>query len=187
MYRNGFLKDAYNPPNLLTYARIAVTPLIGWWLLTGQCERAFWLMIAGGLTDALDGMLARRFGWVSRLGAYLDPVADKLLMTTLYLSFSAAGLAPVWLALLVIGRDALILSMVAGAFLITDVREFPPSVPGKLSTFLQIVTAATLAFRCAYPSLDRSLDWLIWTTAAVTVWSGADYVLRAKKSMKGFR
>lgn len=187
MYRNGFLRDAYNPPNLLTYARIAATPFIGWWLITGQCQLAFWLMMAGGLTDALDGMLARRFGWESRLGAYLDPVADKLLMTTLYLSFAASGLAPAWLAWLVIGRDVLILSMVAAAFFISDVRDFPPSVAGKLSTFLQIAAAAVLALRCAYPNLDASwTNWLIWTTAAVTVWSGADYVIRAKR-MKGFR
>lgn len=166
---------------------MAATPLIGWSLLNGSCELAFWLMMAGGLSDALDGMLARRFGWESRLGAYLDPVADKLLMTTLFVCFAVGGLAPAWLAWLVIGRDVLILSMVAAAFLISDVRDFPPSLLGKLSTLLQIATSAVLALRCAYPNLDQSwTDWLVWVTAVITVWSGADYVLRAKR-LKGFR
>lgn len=179
------MKDALLPPNLLTYARVALTPVVAWGLLRGRCELALWLMIAGGISDAADGYLARRFGWQSRLGAYLDPISDKLLMTTLFLCFSVSGLAPNWLAWVVIGRDLLILAMVAIAFAFTRYRDFPPSFWGKASTLLQIVLAVVLTVGCAYPSFEQ--PWtaaMIWTTAVFTVLSGADYVVYAIRTLR---
>lgn len=141
-------------------------------------------MIPVGLTDALDGYLARRFGWESKLGAYLDPIADKLLMTTLFVCFAVAGMAPRWLTGVVIGRDVLILAMVAIAMAFTSHRDFPPSLAGKASTILQIVSAVVIAVGCAYPGFDQ--PWrepALGLTAGVTVWSGIDYVVKALRTL----
>jgi cardiolipin synthase (CMP-forming) len=180
--------SAFNPPNLITYARILATPVVGWALLNDRCVFGFWLMFVAGLTDAIDGWLARRFGWQSRLGAYLDPVADKFLLTTLYVAFAVAGLSPEWLAWLVVGRDVLILGMVATAMMTTTIRDFPPSLLGKVSTAVQIATAAVLAGRCAFPSIDRPwTDAVVLATAVITVFSGIDYVVRALKRLHSYR
>jgi cardiolipin synthase (CMP-forming) len=180
--------SAFNPPNLITYARILATPVVCWALLNDRCVFGFWLMLAAGLTDAVDGWLARHFGWESRLGAYLDPIADKFLMTTLFVSFAIAGLSPHWLAWLVVGRDVLILGMVAVAMATTTIRDFPPSLLGKFSTVIQIATAAVLGGRCAFPGMDRPwTDVLVLATAAITVFSGIDYVARALKRLHSYR
>lgn len=172
-------------PNLLSYARILTTAVVAWALLRGYCEPALWLMIAGGLTDAADGFLARRFGWTSKLGAFLDPIADKFMMTTLFVVFSMAGLAPAWLAGLVIGRDVFILVMIAIAFASTTIRNFPPRLSGKISTVFQMVLTVILAVRCAYPSFRQ--PWLepwLWATAVFTVSSGIDYLFFALHTLR---
>ncbi|MEJ7607129.1 MAG: CDP-alcohol phosphatidyltransferase family protein [Bryobacteraceae bacterium] len=125
-------------PNLLTCSRILLTPYLAYLILFGHCRSALvWSCIAGA-TDGIDGYVARRLGIASRLGAYLDPIADKFLLTTLYVCFGIGRLAPWWLVWLVIGRDALILSMTAWAMLTTSYRDFPPTFWGKFSTAIQI-------------------------------------------------
>src|SRR5688572_33215575 len=93
-----------SPPNLLTCVRIAMTPWIVVALVQGDCRKALWLSCIAGFTDAADGFLARRFGWSTRLGAYLDPIADKFLLTSLYVCFGIAGIVPGWIVWLVVGR-----------------------------------------------------------------------------------
>lgn len=170
-----------NLPNLLTCSRIALTPWIVISLMGSDCYRALWLSLIGGATDAADGFLARRFGWVTRAGAYLDPIADKLLLTSLYICFGLSGMAPVWLVWLVVGRDALILLIAALSVSLTDRREYPPTFWGKLSTTVQIVAAVVFLGSCAVPHwIPSIMKYLaIATVAAATSISGLDYGIRA--------
>ena len=172
---------ALSPPNLLTFLRIGLTPFVVSALVKDQCTRALWLCLIAGFTDAIDGLLARRFGWESRFGAYLDPVADKLLLISLYLTFGSIGLVPHWLVWLVFGRDLLILAMSTAALLWTRFRNFPPTIWGKISTLLQIVTSLAILSRCAYEASVPTivLSSLVALTAGATAWSGVHYVWRA--------
>jgi cardiolipin synthase len=162
-----------NPANLLTIIRVAITPFLALALMGNDCRRAIILLVFAAATDAIDGPLARRFRWESRLGAYLDPIADKFLLTTVYICFGISGLTPAWLVWLIIGRDLLILCIAAVALLFTKFREFPPSIWGKLSTIAQSATGVATLATCA-----PAHPVLIWTTAAITLWSGIHYTIR---------
>ncbi len=166
-------------PNLLTGIRILLTPVIVYALMQGQCGRALAITALAGVSDAADGYLARRMGAETRAGAYLDPVADKLLLTSLYLSFGIAGLAPSWLVGLVVGRDALILLMAAVGWMFMAIRDFPPSVWGKVSTVIQIGAAIVFLTGCALPLGQPLHDAAIWLTTAATAWSGLHYTWTA--------
>jgi cardiolipin synthase (CMP-forming) len=164
-------------PNLLTASRFVLAPWVAVCILRQELRLALWLLVAAGITDGLDGFLARRCGMVTRLGARLDPVADKVLLVTVYISLGLAGLIPQWLVLIVVGRDLMILAF-AGAALATSRRmEFAPSVWGKLSTLVQIVTGVAVIGAKAFPSPGLSA----WTgvlpviTAVTTGWSGLHY------------
>ncbi|HYP07574.1 MAG TPA: CDP-alcohol phosphatidyltransferase family protein [Bryobacteraceae bacterium] len=178
------MPQLFRPPNLLTCVRIVLTPVIVLALMRNDCERAFWLSLFAGFTDAADGYLARLMGESSRLGAYLDPIADKLLLTALYICFGAAGLAPLWLVYLVVGRDAMILSLVAAGYLWKGIRDFPPSIWGKLSTLLQIATALGVISLCSFGVAPGVVQVLLYATAAATFWSGLHYFLRAVASIR---
>lgn len=168
-------------PNLLSLARLLATPFVVILLMSGDRRGALWLCLAAGLTDMLDGYLARRLGSQSQAGAYLDPIADKVMLSATYLAFGVGGLAPAWLVAVVFGRDALMLLALAGFLLFTDLRAFPPTLWGKLSTAVQI--AFVLAVLTGISS-----RWFEWLTAATTAWSGAHYfgvglkMLRARES-----
>jgi cardiolipin synthase len=156
-------------------------PFIVYAILTGNCRRAVVLVFLAGASDGFDGLLARRFNWRSRAGAYLDPIADKLLLTAVYLSLGLAQKIPGWLVWLVIGRDLLILSMAGAALLFTGFRDFQPSLAGKASTALQILTAIVALAACGnfFIVNHAAEQGLIWTTAAATLFSGIDYTVRA--------
>jgi cardiolipin synthase len=165
-----------NLPNLLTILRLLLIPFILKALWDMHYRLAVPLVFAAGFTDAADGYLARRFSWQSRLGSYLDPLADKALLVSLYVTLGHAGAIPLWLVWLVLGRDVFILSMVASGFVFTNIRSFPPSIWGKVSTMVQVLTALVVlldrAFSFGPPALERTL---IMLTAAVTAWSGVHY------------
>ncbi len=132
---------------------------------------------AAACTDGLDGCLARRFGWQTAAGAYLDPFADKILLSGVFIGLAMIGETPLWFVGLVFGRDLLILLFVAFALAFTSVRKFPPSFWGKLSTLLQASAGTVMLARAALPS--PPLEWaaapLLWAAAAGTVWSGVHY------------
>jgi cardiolipin synthase len=171
-------------PNLLTCVRIGLTPVIVLSIFGNECLRAFWLSLFAGLTDAADGYLARKLGGATRIGAYLDPVADKFLLTALYVCFGVAGLAPVWLVYLVVGRDVMILSLVAAGYLLRGVHDFPPSIWGKLSTVLQIAAALGVISGCAFGVGAAVVEGLLYATAIATFWSGLHYLGRAFRIYK---
>jgi cardiolipin synthase len=172
-----------NPPNILTCARFLLTPWIIASLVAADCSRAFWLSCIAGATDAADGFLARRFGWETRLGTYLDPIADKFLLTSLYLCFGFSQLAPMWLVALVVGRDILILVMAAAGLLFSARRDFPPTLWGKISTVLQIAGAVVFLGACTSPEVvpDGLIRLAEASVGIATAWSGIHYFLRALK------
>src|SRR5579884_2669095 len=130
-----------NLPNFFTTVRIILVPFVAAALWHRRYWLALLLLFAAGVTDGIDGWMARRFGWLSRLGAMLDPAADKALLITLYLVLGLTSVVPLWLTALVLGRDIFIVSMVAVGLAFTTVRNFPPSVAGKISTIVQISAA----------------------------------------------
>jgi cardiolipin synthase len=168
-------------PNLISFARLCAVPVTVWLVLRVDLRWAFWLFLAAGLSDGLDGWLARR-GAHSRLGAVLDPIADKALLTSMYVVLAAVGRLPDWLAIMVVFRDILI---VGGAILMSVVGEtvlIKPLAISKLNTGLQLGLIALVLLIAAF-GLHRPplVDWLIWTVAGTTLLSGALYVRKAVK------
>src|SRR5580658_2869662 len=139
---NGDSHLRWNPlrtaPNLLTLLRICLAPFLVAAILQGEYLLSFVLFVAAGLTDALDGFLARLLKQRSTLGHYLDPVADKLLLSTLFLVLMHKGLIPVTVTVLVFGRDVGILVVSALLYAAVGRREFHPSIFGKVNTVIQV-------------------------------------------------
>jgi cardiolipin synthase len=131
----------FNLPNLFTLARLILAPFIAADILHNRYGRAIVVLFAAGFTDVMDGFLARRLQASTPAGAYFDPIADKILLSVIYISLGAAGAIPWWMVAVVFGRHVLILAMAAYVLLFTPLRRFPPSVWGKISTFFQIAAA----------------------------------------------
>jgi len=167
-------------PNLLTAIRLVLVPFVIWAILNRRHTLAVTVFVVAAFTDVLDGAAARRFGVTSQTGAYLDPIADKCLLCGVFVALVAAGMVPVWFAGVVFGRDLLILLGVAGFLLFTDIRRFPPSVWGKVSTFVQILTAVTWLARNVMELrvVDALSAAMLWVCAAFTIWSGLHYTWR---------
>lgn len=134
-------------PNVLTVLRILATPVILERIWARDLDTALILFFLSGMTDTIDGTLARRFGWSSKFGAFIDPIADKTLLVSVYMLLGARDFMPFWVVSVVIGRDILIL-LAAGMLKLTGwVGEFPPSVFGKISTLAQLLTAGAILLR----------------------------------------
>ena len=168
-------------PNLLTAARLLAAPYILYLLWTGEYRTALvWFSIASA-TDVLDGFLARLFHAGSRIGALLDPVADKVLLSGSFLTLGLRGIIPWWLMAVVLGRDLLILIFAMVALARKTRRDFPPSVWGKASTAAQI---AYVLFVAGY---EASITPLIvatilgWLAVTLTLWSGIEYFIRMSR------
>ncbi len=169
-----------NAPNLFTILRLLLVPFIILAILEGNATRALVLFALAAFTDLLDGATARRFGMTTQLGAYLDPIADKCLLSGVFLALAGAGLVPRWFVAVIFGRDLYILFAAGFLMWLTPLRRFPPSVWGKASTFVQIVTATTWMARgvLALPVLNELSSAILWPCAAFTVWSGIHYTWR---------
>ena len=178
-----------NAANLLTASRLVMAPLAVRAILLGQYRLALGIFVAAAVTDGLDGLVARRLGRLTRLGAWLDPIADKVLLSSAYLALGIAGALPWWLVGIILGRDILILAGAAAALLLTRERSFPPSVWGKLSTFVQLFTAVFVMVARAWPGtgLERWAGALAWPTAAATLWSGLHYAWRGWEALRNSR
>ena len=166
-------------PNLLSAARLVLAPLLFFLLWRRSYSAALVLFVAAGVSDGLDGLLARRFAAGSRLGEYLDPVADKILLSGTFLTLALDGAIERWIAVVVLGRDVLILLFAVGGLLFTaSLRRFPPSQWGKASTLVQIAfVVAVVAHLAGFASAPLVLP-LQWLTVALTAWSGVDYAWR---------
>ena len=166
----------FNLPNLFTLARLVLAPFIAFDILHGHFGRAILLLFAAGFTDVIDGFLARRFQSSTRVGAYFDPIADKILLSVIYVSLGVAGAMPWWMVAVVFGRDVLILAMAGYGLLFTSLRKFPPSVWGKISTFFQI--AAALVVMGARAGIPSPVTLALSLMLVATVVSGLHYVWR---------
>jgi len=162
-------------PNLLSLARLAIAPYLFWLLWRGHFDAALVAILVAGITDGLDGYLARRLGLSSRTGEMLDPIADKVLLSGAFIALWLDGSLEGWLAAIILGRDALILLAAGVALLLSKApRRFPPSIWGKLSTIVQVSLVVTLAARLPEPLLGI----VKWTTAVLTVVSFIHYSWR---------
>ncbi len=169
-----------NIPNFLSLLRIILVPVFVIFLIQVEYEKALITFMVAGLTDALDGTLARLLKCQTTLGAYLDPIADKLLLVTSFVTFAILGLIPGWLAVIVISRDFIILLGIAILTLMSVAYEIKPAIVGKITTFLQV---ATIFFTLLYKAFthDFAYYWitgLCWITALFTVLSGLVYIIR---------
>ena len=165
-------------PNALTILRLGSSPIVAWLLLESRFREALALVLFAGLTDWFDGYLARKLGAGGNFGAVLDPLADKILLITLFVVLGVLHLIPFWLLTLAVGRDLVI---VAGALLLRLFRNrqrFVPSQLGKISTFFQIVFVLLVLVAASFP--NPPFWWLrniaLVLTSAFTAWSGLDYV-----------
>ena len=164
-------------PNLITLARILLVPVVVWAIASGAMLVAFLLFLAAGLSDAVDGYLAKRFGQTSELGAYLDPLADKILIVSIYISLGIAGAIPRWLVILVVSRDLMIVGAVMLSWLVGSPVTVKPLLVSKLNTVAQIVFAclvlASLGLHFSAEPLRIALMALV---AVLTLLSVAFYV-----------
>lgn len=167
-------------PNLLTFLRLCIAPFLVLAVLDGHFEVAFGLFVLAGITDALDGLLARLLQQRTMLGQYLDPVVDKLLLSTLFLVAHHEGLISLRVTVLVFARDLGILMVAAVLYATTSIRNFKPSILGKLNTISQIVAvAAVLLSQFWHPYWVLLLRrWSLSATVAFTVLSGFHYAWR---------
>jgi cardiolipin synthase len=165
-------------PNAISLARLFAVPVAVWLVLIAQWRSAFWLFLAAGLSDALDGWIARR-GARSRLGAVLDPLADKLLLACMYVVLAATRLLPEWLAILVVFRDLLIVGGIALLAYLGHVVPIAPLPLSKANTAAQIALVA-LTLCCASFGWKRppGFSLLVAAVAATTLSSGAAYLWR---------
>jgi cardiolipin synthase (CMP-forming) len=132
---------------VLTVLRLLATPWVVERIWARDLDTALVVFFLIGMTDTIDGTLARRFGWTSKFGAVVDPLADKILLTAVFLAEGLAGLMPMWVVYIVIGRDLVILAAAGVLKASGRLVEFPPSVFGKASTFVQLLTAGSILLR----------------------------------------
>jgi cardiolipin synthase len=169
-----------NLANCFTLLRLLLVPFVVRDIVEGFHVRALVLFFAAALTDVIDGALARSTGSTTQIGAYFDPIADKVLLSSVFVALAVAGIVPWWFVAIVFARDIVILAGVLAVMVLTKVRKFPPSQWGKLSTFVQIVTAISWMTRNAWPApvLATVSDATLWVCVACTAASGFDYCLR---------
>ena len=172
-----------NLPNLITLARLAAVPFTVWLIVDGYVMWAFWVFVAAGVSDALDGFIAKHFDMETELGKYLDPLADKALLVSVYVALGVEGHVASWLVILVVFRDLLI---IGGALLfetMTHSLTMQPLMISKINTTVQIVFAAAVMAHVGFGiDLNGWVDSLVMTvlvltTAATTVASGVAYAI----------
>lgn len=165
-----------NLPNALSILRILSVPVFIWSIFKGHLEVAFWLFLAAGISDGLDGYIAKRFEMQTELGAFLDPIADKLLLVSAFISLTMVDLIPLWLTLIVVSRDILI---VAGALLyqvLTGHLEMEPLAVSKVNTVLQIFLVLAVLALEDYGLMAELIGPASWTVALTTIISGLAYI-----------
>jgi len=165
-------------PNLLTIARILMVPLLIWLIISGNFRFAFAIFVAAGITDAVDGFIAKNYDSVTELGAYLDPLADKVLLVSIYVVLGLQGFLPDWLVILVVSRDVMIVGAVILSWLVGKPVRMQPLFLSKANTTVQITLAAmiigALAFAEPHPVL---ILWGSVIVGVLTVMSGAQYMV----------
>ena len=165
-----------NIPNILTISRILLVPLFIISLLKGKFSAALLIFTFAAISDALDGLLARYFNQYSVLGAILDPIADKLLLSSSFVCLAVLNVVPGWLSVIVITRDILIVLAIA-IFTMVDIKiEIKPSLVSKWTTVAQLVTIILVLLTAIIPEIDILKLIFIWIAAALTILSAFHYI-----------
>jgi cardiolipin synthase (CMP-forming) len=166
-----------NLPNFVTLARMLMTPLAVMMIIAQRFLPAFLIFILAGVSDAVDGFIAKKFNLRTELGAYLDPLADKALLISIYVSLAIYAGLPAWIAITVVSRDVMILMAVLISWLLDKPVEIRPVWVSKLNTVAQITLAGfalgVRAYDLDQQLLQTSLEWIV---AATTLASGGFYV-----------
>ena len=144
-------------PNIITVARIVSVPVIVWLIISGQRQAAFLLFIAAGVSDGIDGFLAKKFNRQTELGAYLDPIADKALLVSIYVALGIGGGLPSWLVILVVSRDILIVGAVMLSWMMDRPVRVAPLMISKINTAAQIVLAGVVLAHLGYDIVPEGL------------------------------
>jgi cardiolipin synthase len=173
------IRDLKSAPNQLTMLRLLFVPLAAISVVESKFALALAIFLLAGLSDALDGWLARRLNQKTLLGQYLDPIADKLLLSTMFVVLSSAHRIPWKFTILVFSRDIGILLVSALLFALTPLRDFTPSIFGKLNTIAQIATVLLVLMRelSASPWLGAAKTVGLWCTFALTLISWIHYTI----------
>ncbi|MEK9755274.1 MAG: CDP-alcohol phosphatidyltransferase family protein [Rhodospirillaceae bacterium] len=167
-----------NLPNAITLSRLLCVPLVVWLILVDRMAAAFWISLGAALSDAVDGIIAKRWRMVTKFGGYLDPIADKALLVCIYVALVNQGHLPVWLVILVVFRDALIIGGALLFMTLTQTLDMKPLMVSKLNTVMQLTLAVEVLAALAFSIDDTDLrPVLVFSVAATTLASGAAYVV----------
>jgi len=179
------MNDLRATPNLLTFLRLCIAPFLVLGVLDGHYPLAFGLFVLAGITDAMDGLLARVLNQQTMLGQYLDPVVDKLMLSTLFLVLHHEGLISLRVTVLVFARDLGILMVAATLYATTSIRNFKPTIFGKSNTVAQIVAVAAVILSQFFAPVWVVLlrDWALGATVLLTLVSGFHYAWRAMRQI----
>ena len=168
-----------NLPNSITLIRLFCVPVIVWLIIVDQMEGAFWVSLAVSVSDAVDGIIAKRFKMVTVLGGFLDPIADKAFLVCVFIALGHEGYLPAWLVILVVFRDLLI---IGGAILfqtLTQTLKMSPLMISKINTAVQLLLVVLVlageAFNLSFETIRYILVYLV---AVTTMFSGIAYVVR---------
>jgi cardiolipin synthase len=178
-------------PNFITMTRMAMVPFFVLAVADHDFRLALWIFIIAGLTDALDGFLARRMDMRSRIGAYLDPIADKMLITVAYITLTVpqgqAVVIPLWLTILALFRDFVIMLVAGVLYIVENIREFPPSVLGKATTFLQVVTVGVVLLANLLPLPGWVPTVCFYASFFLVIASAFNYIYRVSRFVEEAR
>lgn len=164
-------------PNILTISRILLTPLLIWFLLDHRLNDALIVFFVAGMTDGLDGLIARLFNQKSRLGAYLDPVADKLLLVSSFVLLGRLGLVPVWLVVIAVSRDLIIVLGLAVLHFQQIPVEIRPVLLSKFTTLMQLFTVLISLASSLAPLPPWVYEGAFYVTGLLSIVSGFQYLL----------
>ena len=168
-------------PNLITAIRIVLAPVFVIYLINSQFLAALIVFLICAVSDGLDGALARVFNQKSKLGAYMDPLADKLVLVAAFVALSIIGILPPWLAVTVIARDMIILLGIVVLFLNRLEVIIKPSFLGKTTTWAQFVTVLIVLSECYLPTVTKLYPYIFYLTGLLTISSGLHYMHRGFK------
>jgi cardiolipin synthase (CMP-forming) len=175
----------FTVPNQITLLRLGFLPLFLVSIAYDHYRWALLILVVAGLSDGVDGLLARSLNQSSSLGAYLDPIADKLLLSSSFVILAFKQQIDLWLMIFVLSRDVTILVVAVVILLMFGYRPFPPSIFGKLNTFFQIVMVFSVLLRAAYPQARLGLinHILMYTVATLTVVSALHYSFNVARNL----
>ncbi|MDJ0885630.1 MAG: CDP-alcohol phosphatidyltransferase family protein [Desulfobacterales bacterium] len=173
MNQTGFI---LNLPNILTLVRMLITPIFIICLIKGAYQMALLIFTLAGVTDGLDGLLARLLDQKTTLGAYLDPIADKLLLVSAFVTLAVQQMIPAWLTVVVISRDVLIIIGIAILEVSKVDYQIQPSMVSKCTTVAQLATIFLLLLSIQTTVLEHALLPVYWLTTVLSIASGLHYV-----------